>query len=70
MFEKNQLPKTVLIEGNIASGKTHLLEYFKKFEGFEIVPEPIEKWINCSGFNLLVSIIKKNKHFYLTFIFL
>lgn len=47
-------PFTVLIEGNIGSGKTTFLNHFKRFEGVCLQSEPVEKWRNVSGVNLLV----------------
>jgi deoxyadenosine/deoxycytidine kinase len=51
-------PYTILIEGNIGSGKSTLLNHFKKFEKICVVEEPVEKWRDCGGINLLVSFIK------------
>ena len=45
--------KNIYLEGNIASGKTTLLEYLKDIPSFKIYPEPIEKWQNYKGENLL-----------------
>lgn len=47
---------TVLVEGNIASGKSTLLEFFSKRlnQNALIVTEPIDKWMNCGNVNLLV----------------
>lgn len=46
----------VFIEGNIGAGKSTFLEYlrqhFNEFEA-EFIPEPIEKWQNFNGYNLL-----------------
>lgn len=46
---------TVSIEGNIASGKTYLLEYYseKAENGLEVIKEPVDKWRNVNGQNLL-----------------
>lgn len=44
---------TVFVEGNVGSGKTRFLNYFKKFDEFLILEEPIDKWTNLNGFNLL-----------------
>ncbi|XP_045192650.2 thymidine kinase 2, mitochondrial-like [Mercenaria mercenaria] len=45
---------TVCVEGNIASGKTRLLEYFKKFSPIvEVLEEPTNKWRNIQGHNAL-----------------
>lgn len=46
-------PFTILIEGNIGVGKSTLLNYFKQFDQIEIVQEPVEKWQNLNGSNLL-----------------
>jgi len=47
-------PFTVVVEGNIGSGKTTFLQHFKKFsEEVEIMAEPVDKWRNANGHNLL-----------------
>lgn len=45
-------PFTVIIEGNVGSGKTTFLDYFKKYENLCILSEPVELWRNCAGHNL------------------
>lgn len=47
-------PFTVLIEGNIGAGKTTFLNHFKKYDDVCLYTEPVEKWRNVQGFNLLV----------------
>ena len=49
----NKQPFTVYIEGNVGAGKSTLLNYFKKFDDLLVLEEPIEKWKNLHGFNLL-----------------
>lgn len=49
-------PFTVLVEGNIGSGKTTYLEHFRQFEDITLLTEPVEAWRNLSGWNLLVCI--------------
>lgn len=44
---------TVLIEGNIAVGKTTLLNGLIGELNCAVEGEPIERWINCEGHNLL-----------------
>lgn len=52
-------PFTVLIEGNIGSGKTTFLNHFQQFqEKICLITEPVEKWRNVRGVNLLVSIMQ------------
>jgi deoxyadenosine/deoxycytidine kinase len=42
----SEKPFTVFIEGNIASGKSTLLDYFHKFDKVLILKEDVEKWKN------------------------
>ena len=51
--ETKTRPFTVLIEGNIGSGKTTFLKHFSKFDNIEVITEPVEKWTNVKGSNLL-----------------
>ena len=51
--ETKTRPFTVLIEGNIGSGKTTFLKHFSKFNNIEVITEPVEKWTNVKGSNLL-----------------
>lgn len=44
---------TIYVEGNTGAGKSTLLNYFSQFEEFETVNEPVSKWQNFSGHNML-----------------
>lgn len=57
-FAAEGQPYTVFIEGNIGSGKTTFLNYFKKFDEVCLQAEPVEKWRDVAGVNLLVSFLK------------
>ena len=47
-------PYTVIVEGNIGAGKTTFLQPFKKHENIvQVVTEPVDKWRNLQGHNLL-----------------
>ncbi|XP_030754055.1 deoxynucleoside kinase-like [Sitophilus oryzae] len=46
-------PFTVGVEGNIGSGKTTFLEHFKNHEDVHISAEPVDRWRNLNGHNLL-----------------
>lgn len=47
-------PITIAVEGNIAAGKSTLLEYLKMKENAFIIVEPVEKWQNLApGMNIL-----------------
>ena len=37
-------PFVVSIEGNIGSGKSTMINYFKDFKDIQIHPEPVAKW--------------------------
>ncbi|KAK8749239.1 hypothetical protein OTU49_015748 [Cherax quadricarinatus] len=55
MLEKGPKAKfTVCVEGNIGSGKSTLLEHFSKFDDVEVLQEPVEKWRDVRGCNLLI----------------
>lgn len=56
MSATNSKPFTVLVEGNIGSGKTTFLEHFQQFEDITLLTEPVEEWRNLRGWNLLVSL--------------
>ncbi|XP_055622385.1 deoxynucleoside kinase isoform X3 [Toxorhynchites rutilus septentrionalis] len=57
---KGNKPFTVFIEGNIGSGKTTFLNHFDKFKDRVcLLTEPVEKWRNCGGVNLLELMYKE-----------
>lgn len=48
-------PFTIVVEGNIGSGKTTFLNEFKDMENeLEIMPEPVDKWRNCQGIVIIL----------------
>jgi deoxynucleoside kinase len=60
-------PFTVLVEGNIGCGKTTLLEYFDKFAEIQVLEEPVSKWRDLSGHNLLDLMYKDPKRWSMPF---
>ncbi|RZB39058.1 dNK and/or AAA 18 domain containing protein [Asbolus verrucosus] len=58
---------TVIVEGNIGSGKTTFLNYFQQFNGVSVLAEPVDKWRNCSGHNLLEKMYSDPKKWSFTF---
>lgn len=48
-----QHKKSIIIEGNIAAGKSTILDHLKLDSRIEVIPEPIEKWRDLKGQNLL-----------------
>ncbi|CAG4983930.1 deoxynucleoside kinase [Colias croceus] len=60
-------PFTVLVEGNIGSGKTTFLEHFRHFEDITLLTEPVEEWRNVQGWNLLDLMYKDPAKWAMTF---
>ena len=44
---------TLLVEGNIGAGKTEFLKQFKDMPDVDVLEEPVKKWKDLDGFNLL-----------------
>ncbi|XP_065332189.1 deoxynucleoside kinase-like [Cloeon dipterum] len=53
MTSKPSRPFTVIVEGNIGSGKTTFLNQFKRMPEVIALSEPVEMWRNANGHNLL-----------------
>ena len=55
----------IYIEGNFASGKSTLIKYLKSELGdkIEFYLEPIDKWKDCKGVNLLKLMYKDPKQY-------
>lgn len=51
----DNFPFTVFVEGNNGAGKTTFLNFLRKFNEyvFLVLEEPIEKWRDLKGINLL-----------------
>uniref|UniRef100_T1J4A4 NudC domain-containing protein 1 n=1 Tax=Strigamia maritima TaxID=126957 RepID=T1J4A4_STRMM len=60
-------PFTVVVEGNIGCGKTTMLNYFSNNNDIEIHSEPVNKWRNLMGHNLLDLMYKDPSRWSLTF---
>ena len=61
------VPFTLFVEGNVGSGKTSFLNYFKKFDEFLVLEEPIDQWKNLHGCNLLDLKFNEPERFQFTF---
>jgi len=46
-------PFTVLVEGNIGCGKTTFLQHFSQFGHVDVLKEPVDRWRDVNGHNLL-----------------
>ena len=52
---------TIAIEGNIGAGKSTLINYFKQFDEVQVHAEPLDKWQNVNGENLLAKLYEDPK---------
>jgi len=50
---RREAPFTVLVEGNIGSGKTTFLKQFMDSPEVDVVEEPVSKWQDLGGHNLI-----------------
>ncbi|EDW81433.2 uncharacterized protein Dwil_GK12063 [Drosophila willistoni] len=67
-YAQGTQPFTVLIEGNIGSGKTTFLNHFDKYrDEVCLLTEPVEKWRNVNGVNLLELMYKEPKKWAMPF---
>jgi deoxyadenosine/deoxycytidine kinase len=58
--------KWFIIEGNIGSGKTTWVRYLQKYPEFEVVEEPVDKWVeikDSDGVNILDNFYKDPKRY-------
>ena len=51
--ETETRPLTIMVEGNIGSGKSTFLKHFEKFKNVKVITEPVHKWRDLKGDNLL-----------------
>ncbi|KAL4221593.1 thymidine kinase 2 [Mactra antiquata] len=65
--KRTKKPFTVAVEGNIGSGKSTCLEYFRKQKEVEVVPEPVAKWKDVKGNNTLDMMYKDASRWSLAF---
>jgi deoxyadenosine/deoxycytidine kinase len=57
---KNPRPYTIVVEGNIGSGKTTFLQPFTKHpDQIEVMPEPVSRWRNLQGQNQTHNLLQK-----------
>ncbi|KAL0271809.1 UNVERIFIED_CONTAM: hypothetical protein PYX00_008793 [Menopon gallinae] len=53
VHETTKKPFTIIVEGNIGSGKTTFINHFKSNKDILTLTEPVEEWKNLKGYNLL-----------------
>jgi len=52
-FRQRSKPFTVNVEGIVGTGKSTFLNFFKKYPLVDILPEPVDRWTNVNGTDLL-----------------
>ena len=63
-------PFTVVVEGNIGCGKTTFLDHFSKHsERVEVLTEPVERWRDVNGHNLLQLMYEDPSRYIFIFVF-
>ena len=60
-------PRTILVEGNVGSGKSSFLEIMSSVAGVEVFQEPVDLWRNVGGDNLFEKMIKEPRRWTATF---
>lgn len=58
---------TIIIEGNIAAGKTTLTRWISNHTNYLVIPEPLDVWHNLNGFNLLKAYYEDRNTWAITF---
>ena len=46
-------PFTFVVEGIVGAGKTTMLSTFQKYPYIDVLPEPVDKWTNLEGIDML-----------------
>lgn len=59
--------RTIIVEGNIGAGKTTFLDHMARFANVRITPEPLRKWTNLNGINLLEKMYENPEKWSYTF---
>ena len=60
-------PFTVLVEGNVGSGKSSFLDIMESWQGVFVLQEPVETWRNAGGQNLFNDMQRDPKRWMTTF---
>jgi len=63
--KKRPEPHIILIEGNVGSGKTKFIGHFENIPGVQLKYEPIDRWTNYMGENLLDLMYSDGKNYLL-----
>ena len=60
-------PFTVLVEGNVGSGKSSFLDIMESWPGVRVFQEPVDVWRNVGGQNLFNDMISQPRRWTTTF---
>lgn len=52
-FKRRRKPYTINVEGIVGTGKSTFLRYFRAFPSFDVLPEPVGKWTDMNGTDML-----------------
>jgi deoxycitidine kinase len=62
-IEEVKTPMLICIEGNIACGKSTIMQQYTKYANVDLMCEPLERWENFCGSNLLELRYKNKKQY-------
>merc|ERR1712212_354459 len=58
---------TISVEGNVGSGKSTVLNFFKQYPDISVYPEPVSTWTNLNGTNYLDLVYRNQTRWGMTF---
>lgn len=59
--------RVIIVEGNIGAGKSTFLNHMERYTNVQVFPEPLEKWKNFNGNNLLALMYANTEKWAYTF---
>jgi len=65
--EEENMPYTIVVEGNVGAGKSKFLNNFENLPDVEVIYEQVEEWKNHRGVNLLDLLYKNKENNFISF---
>jgi len=65
--DKESMPYTIVVEGNVGAGKSQFMSNFENLQDVEVIYEQVEEWKNHRGINLLDLLYKNKENNFVTF---
>jgi len=61
LYRRRSRPFTINVEGIVGTGKSTFLTFFQRLPNIDVIPEPVDKWTNLNGTDLLDLLFKDPK---------